>query len=227
VKGTGAAADFLLPMVLEQNALHQIKATRIDLQCTVPLVVGTKFNGQWLWTVTHSTSTIIGTGTAVTLYPTGFGSTSDVSWRIYVKEGKGNALFLRFEVMIRGKKSKEAFKAMAAGVPAKNLYHALFDQLLHRFYYLSHLDESMAVAAVLDGEGVKVLVPLEERNTFAWLRNITIPSLEKFLNSHDNPMSEKEELLRAIEYTARHQRINGAMADSYRVRMVDGIPKLI
>lgn len=198
-QATGGGARRFLPVAVEILQTHQSKFTRLDLQVTVPMPRSTKFRGRWLWKVFPEKATVVGSGLDVTLYPSGFGCTSDTTWRIYVKRDKRECAYLRFEVMLRGKHAKAAGELLKRGVSVASIYKPLFETLLKRHASLASLSESRRVTKVLTSLPVPLIVESAQRDTMRWIKDVAIMATWKYLNSHDTPQENIEEVYKLLE----------------------------
>lgn len=219
IQGTGLATAMLTPHLLDMAKVNLLHCTRLDIQCTVPKSANSKFTGKWLWSKFPEGASIIGKGTELSLYPTGFGSTSDTSWRIYVKTGDKGEEYLRWEVMLRGKKAKAVFKELASGAGVVPIYSALFYTLITRFDALQKIKE---VGQVLDifGDSIpmRVFVEPPKGDTKEWILSTCLPSIRKYMNSDDNSDLDKQEIFRAL---AKVYREKGDYFSPIHVQMVD------
>ena len=207
VQATGFLAQQMLVDVAELVAVADrwMKCTRIDVQITVPLLSQTKFTLAHLSAAfpPESGATIMGTGREVSLYPQGFGSASERYWRIYVKVDDDNTHYLRFEVMIRGKVSKETFKAVQKpAVDLARVWVGEQSRMLEKWPQLAEIEE-LGVALLLaqnqaQGGDYSAVVARSETNTYKWLMEVAIPSARRFVNSHDTPLDQRGDVLELL-----------------------------
>lgn len=197
----GLAQRFLLDaMELVTTADRLLKCTRIDLQVTVPLDKKTKFNGAQLWQWFPEKGQVNGEGKLVSLYPQGFGSATDRYWRIYVKVDDSERHWLRFEVMLRGKVAKQTFKGIQNTlIDIAAVWIGEQERLIEKWPILGEIDElgTAVTVAIAQSQGANwsAVVERTERNTYKWLLETAIPSARRFINSHDTPLAQREDVL--------------------------------
>ena len=206
VQATGFSAQQMLADVVELVAVADrlVKCTRIDLQITVPLRPDTNFTlANIAQLFPDASSTKMGTGREVSLYPQGFGSASERYWRLYVKLDDENAHYLRFEVMLRGMVAKQTFKAMRDhSSDMARVWLGEWERAIEKWPQLAEFGEtSMAVQLAEEqaqGDCFSVVVARADTNTFGWLRDVAIPSARRFVNSHDTPLDQRGEILELL-----------------------------
>lgn len=206
VRGSAECSIDILTKALHLSAVgRRIKCTRIDLQITVPLQSGTVFNGSWLWKHFPKPSTIVGTGELVSLYPQGFGASSDRYWRIYVKEAD-SGLFLRFEVMLRAQLAQMAYDKLQKG-SSENMaliWLSEHDRMVKKWPALLdvwELEESCAIALrqANGGDVPGMKVSKKETDTYNWLMTVAIPSMRRFINDHGTDDIQRMDVLKELE----------------------------
>lgn len=199
VQGTGRGAQVTIDNAIIAMKEHVAKLTRLDIQFTVKQPKGTKWRGSWLWKHFPQTATVVGSGGDVTLYPSGFGCTSDTTWRIYIKRDNREVKYLRFEVMLRGKHAVAAGNMLKNGATFPEIYKPLFMRLLAIHECLGKMPEAKKVVKLMTQEARPLVIQSAERDTAAWIKKVAIPATWRYINCHDSPQEEVEDIYIMLE----------------------------
>lgn len=118
--------------------------------------------------------------------------TSDRMVRIYEKLGMADEVLLRFEVEFKGHRAAAAANTLMQGASKRAI---LWAEVLRMpdVYNMRRM-----FGKVLDGDAITIRTVNETGSTEKWLRTVVAPSLDRFLNQHEEDVQPIAVLLHRI-----------------------------